>query len=468
MQKKTYRSRPDQDLRRLAEVRLRHGRQRVGAGSHDSATDIPATDIRRTLHELHVHQIELDLQNEALQVARNEAESALEKYTDLYDFAPVGYFSLDERGHILEANLTGASMLGVNRSRLVGQRLTSFVAQAERTHFTAFLERLFSRAGGQLCEVTLEKTGQASFCAHVHGLSGDAACNACRVAVSDITAIKQVEQAKYRLEALAGANEELRLEIARRQVVEESLKDSERQQLQLLAQSHIMQGQLRRLTHQVMQAQEKERQRISRELHDEITQTLVGITLDLESLARAPVDDSRTLKARIIQTQRAVAKAVNIVHRFARDLRPAMLDDLGLMSALHAYVKSFSKKTGIRVGLTAFAAVEKVIGPKRTALYRVALEALTNVARHAQATRADVSFQRVPGGLLMQITDNGKAFDVEGVLHANEGRRLGLIGMRERMEMVGGKFGIVSVPGAGTTVNAQVCLRTGAKERKRT
>jgi PAS domain S-box-containing protein len=463
MQKRPPRPRPDEDLRRRAEDRLRKGRKRVGADGHESATD-----IRRTFHELHVHQIELELQNEALQVARNEAESALEKYTDLFDFAPVGYFSLDSRGQILEANLTGAAMLGVNRSRLVGQRLPRFVAQAERTIFTAFLERLFSKPGGQLCEVTLEKAGGTSFCAHLHGLSAGSACTGCRVAVSDITAIKQVEQAKCRLEAMAGANEKLRLEIARRQAVEESLKGSERQQRHLLTQSHIMQGQLRRLTHRVMQAQEKERQRISRELHDEITQTLVGITLDLESLARAPVDDSRTLKARIIQTQRAVAKAVNIVHRFARDLRPTMLDDLGLIPALHAYAKSFSKKTGIRVGLTAFAGIENVNGPKRTALYRVALEALANIASHAQATRADVSFQRVPGGVLMQITDNGKAFDVEGVLHANEGKRLGLIGMRERMEMVGGKFNIVSVSGTGTTVNAQVRLRTGAKELTRT
>ncbi|MEI6149825.1 MAG: ATP-binding protein, partial [bacterium] len=163
-----------------------------------------------------------------------------------------------------------------------------------------------------------------------------------------------------------------------------------------------------------------------------------------------------------------VKKAVNIVHLFARHLRPTMLDDLGLIPALHAYAKSFSKRTGIRVGLTAFAGIENVNGPKRTALYRVALEALANVASHAQATRADVSFQRVPGGLLMQITDNGKAFDVDGVLHANESKRLGLIGMRERMEMVGGKFSIVSVPGTGTTVNAQVRSRTDAKECTRT
>lgn len=248
----------------------------------------------------------------------------------------------------------------------------------------------------------------------------------------------------------------------------ESHKGSERQQSQLLAQSHIMERELRRLTHQVMQSQEDERKRISLDLHDKITQTLVGINLDLEALAREPAVDSRKLKARIVQTKRKVEKAVNIAHRFARDLRPAMLDDLGLISALHAYVKSFSRKTGIRVGLAAFAGVENVNGPKRTALYRVALEALSNVASHAQATRADVSFQRVPGGLLMQITDNGKAFDVEGVLHATEGKRLGLIGMRERMEMVRGKFSIVSVPGTGTTVNAQVRLRTDAKERTRT
>ena len=101
------------------------------------------------LHELEVHQIELELQNAELQKARNELELALERYTDLYDFAPVGYCSIDESGLILEANLTGAVLLGVERSRLINRRWLPLVAPASRPVFLAFLKSVFTGASDQ-------------------------------------------------------------------------------------------------------------------------------------------------------------------------------------------------------------------------------------------------------------------------------------------------------------------------------
>jgi signal transduction histidine kinase len=99
-------------------------------------------------------------------------------------------------------------------------------------------------------------------------------------------------------------------------------------------------------------------------------------------------------------------------------------------------------------------------------LFRVAQEALTNVARHAKASRVEVSIQKLPDGICMKITDDGKSFQVERTLHANNGKRLGLLGMRERLEMVGGKFNVESVPGKGTTIIAQIPFgKVLAKER---
>jgi signal transduction histidine kinase len=161
-----------------------------------------------------------------------------------------------------------------------------------------------------------------------------------------------------------------------------------------------------------------------------------------------------------------VEKAVDSVHRFARELRPAMLDDLGLIPALQTFLKAFTQKTGIRVSLNASIEIEQVKGTRRAALYRVAQEALTNVSRHSRATQAEVILQRVPGGVLMQVKDNGKSFDVESVRHDKQGKRLGLIGMQERMEMVGGKFSVLSAPGQGTTIQAQIPLRNTNQEQK--
>jgi signal transduction histidine kinase len=133
-----------------------------------------------------------------------------------------------------------------------------------------------------------------------------------------------------------------------------------------------------------------------------------------------------------------------------------VLDDLGLIPALHTFMKGFKAETGIHVGLSVFAAVEQVKEDKRTVLYRVAQEALTNVARHAHASRAEVKIQKLSDAVCMEIQDNGKGFQTQGVLRAKEQKRLGLLGMRERVEMVGGTFTIKSIPGKGTTVHAEI------------
>ena len=412
------------------------------------------------------------MQNSELQKARDEVEVTLERYTDLYDFAPVGYFSLDEQGQILEVNLTGAALLGVDRSRLINRRLPRFVAPASQPIFLAFLEQVFAKSERQVCEAILLQEDGASFWASFHGTSAISVSSPqkwCRVAVSDITALKQAEAAQHRMEALAVTNRELQREIVRRQAVEESLKASEQHQSQMLEESRRMQAQLRHLSHQILQAQEEERKRISRELHDEITQTLVGINVHLENLVREATTNPDVLQQKIARTQRLVEKAVNIVHEFARELRPTALDDLGLIATLHSFMKDFMKRTGIRVHFTTFTSgrIDELDTVTRTVFYRVAQEALNNVARHAQATQVELSLQKLPDALLMQIKDNGQSFEVERVLRAKKYQRLGLLGMRERVEMIGGSLSIESSPGHGTTIRAQIPFGTGAPRKAR-
>jgi signal transduction histidine kinase len=257
---------------------------------------------------------------------------------------------------------------------------------------------------------------------------------------------------------VAAANRQLKQEIAQRKLAEEAFRESERHYGQLLEQSRHMQEQLRLLSRQLLMAQEEERKKISRELHDVIAQTLTGINVSLATLKKEAASNTRGLEQNIARTQLLVDRSVSIVHQFARELRPTVLDDLGLIPALHTFMKNFRKETGIRVSLSAFAAVEQLNGDKRTVLYRVAQEALKNIARHAQASRADVRIQKLDGAVCMAIKDNGKGFQEEHVLHARKGKRLGLLGMRERLEMVGGKFTVTSAPGKGTTVSAQIPL----------
>ena len=265
-----------------------------------------------------------------------------------------------------------------------------------------------------------------------------------------------VEILSQRTVELAASNLELEQEIVQRKAAEAALKKSEHHYGELLEQSDHLQNQLRHLSRQILLAQEEERREISRELHDVIAQTLTGINVRLAALAKEAMTNTKGLDRNIARTQRLVEKSVDIVHQFARELRPAVLDDLGLIPALHSFVKNFSKRTHILVHLKAFAEVEQLAIAKRTVLFRVAQEALTNVARHAQASRVEVSIQKLPDGICMKIKDDGKSFQVDRVLHAKGSKRLGLLGMRERLEMVGGHFGVVSLQGKGTTVIAQL------------
>ncbi|HKW28998.1 MAG TPA: sensor histidine kinase [Verrucomicrobiae bacterium] len=263
---------------------------------------------------------------------------------------------------------------------------------------------------------------------------------------------------------LTASNRQLQQEILQRKLVEESLRKSEHHYSELLKQSRHMQEQLRLLSRQLMSAQEDERKMISRELHDQIAQTLTGINVRLASLKTESTLNHKGLQRKISSTQRLVEKSVDIVHRFARDLRPTVLDDLGLIPALHSFMKSFTTRTGVRASLTTFTMkIEELDAARRTALFRVAQEALTNVARHAHASRVEVSIQKLPDCVCMKIKDDGKSFNVDRALRANGGKHLGLLGMRERLEMIGGKFVVESAPGKGTTLLAQIPLGKAAR-----
>jgi len=440
------------DLRRRAKRKLRE--QRAVAVRIESKAD-----TRRLLQELQIHQIELELQNEELKQSKAEVDLALEKYADLYDFAPVGYFSLDEQGSILEVNLTGSAMLGTIRSRLTDRRFQFFVAPSSRPTFNAFLEQIFTGHEKQVCEVSLLNVDRGAFWADLQAMSAVTIIGGrkwCRVAAIDVAARKQAEAAQNRIDILAATNRQLEAEISRRQAVESDLKKSERRTRQLLEQSRKLQKKMRRFSHQILLVQEKQRKQISHALHDDISQLLVGINVHLAVFAKTAARNPPGIRRAIAPMRRLVEQSLRIVHRFARELRPASLDDLGLIPALRSYLEDFPKRKGQQIHFTASAGVEALDNDKRTVLYRVAQEALTNVDKHAHARVVQVTILTIPGGACLEVTDDGKAFDVGRLSSAEWSNHLGLHGMRERVEMVGGRFSVVSARGQGTTIRAEV------------
>lgn len=289
-----------------------------------------------------------------------------------------------------------------------------------------------------------------------------------RAAVNANSKLSRLNQSlSRRTLELAASNRQLVREIARRRVVEESLRRSERNTSLSLEESRRLQEQLRLLSRRVLLAQEEERKRISRELHDVIAQLLTGINVRLATLKVDVISNTKGISGKISRTQRLVEKSVDIVHRFARDLRPAALDDLGLIPALHSFMKIFTKETGMRVSLTAFAGVEALSNAQRTVLYRVAHEALTNAARHANTSRVDVHIRKLPHAIGMTIVDKGRGFEPKRVLAASRYKRLGLLGVRERVEMVGGTFTVISAQGKGTTLHVEMPLNRASTKKIR-
>jgi two-component system CheB/CheR fusion protein len=177
------------NLRQRAEERLkeRQKEEAVPGGEEDS---------RRLVHELEVHQVELEMQNEQLREARSELEAGLADFTDLYDFAPVGYVTFDRDGTILQANLTATGFLGRERTRLVGARLGFFVSTAHVATFNVFLKKVFESQAKEVCEVELTTQKSPSLWVHIEAAASDAGRRECRAVLVDISERREIEAAR--------------------------------------------------------------------------------------------------------------------------------------------------------------------------------------------------------------------------------------------------------------------------------
>jgi signal transduction histidine kinase len=203
----------------------------------------------------------------------------------------------------------------------------------------------------------------------------------------------------------------------------------------------------------VIRAQEEERRRIARELHDSAGQALASILLGLKV-----VSQERTIqeaRARLADLRDVVADAAGEVRRITHELRPSVLDDVGLAPALERYSKDLAERTNLKVTLSIELNDQRLDAETETVVYRVAQEALTNVVKYANATSVGISVREHDDAYLLSVTDDGEGFDLESAAESG----LGIRGMRERADLVGGSLDVRSVLGQGTTVLLEVPRR---------
>jgi signal transduction histidine kinase len=208
----------------------------------------------------------------------------------------------------------------------------------------------------------------------------------------------------------------------------------------------------REAVRRVVQAQELERSRLARELHDETGQAFTSILLGLKPLEEALAE--HPARAALAELREHVVRALQDVRRLAVELRPAVLDDYGLVPALERLIDAFSEKSEVRVDFHSALGETRLPSEVETALYRVVQESLTNIVKHADAKQISISLARRESGLAAVIEDDGAGFDQRTVREGG----VGLLGMRERLALIDGRLEIESRPGAGTTVVAEVPL----------
>jgi PAS domain S-box-containing protein len=248
----------------------------------------------------------------------------------------------------------------------------------------------------------------------------------------------RVEQ---RTAVLTRVNHEMRTEIAERQHAEEELRKSR--------------DQLRALAARLQSVREEERTYIAREIHDELGQACTAIKMDLALIGRKLTKRQNALRAKVESSVQLVDGTIVTLRRIASELRPRTLDDLGLPAALEAQAQEFESRTGIPCSVTLPPEPLTLDTDRSTAIFRIFQESLTNVARHAHATRVEARLRRESDRVIFQVFDNGTGFDPEV---AKASKSLGLVGMQERALLLNGDFKTEGVPGSGTTMTLTIPL----------
>ncbi len=221
--------------------------------------------------------------------------------------------------------------------------------------------------------------------------------------------------------------------------------------------TEIAEREMRRLSQQVVRAQEEERRAISRELHDEVGQMLTAQRMEIRNLKQLRGAPEDVFLSHLEDTARLSEEALRAVRSLAMGLRPSMLDDLGLGPAVEWQAREFSSRFGVPVTVSLDGELDGLPDAHRTCVYRIVQEALTNCARHARASAIRIAVHGSDQTLRISIEDDGVGFDASQW----RGRGLGLIGIEERVKELGGRVSVISRPGKGTALSARIPLKAG-------
>lgn len=366
-------------------------------------------------------------------------------------------FQLDPTGHVVSWNTGAAHLKGYASEEIIGKHFSVFYPEEDlRSEKPLHILEQAARHGQSEDEGWRIRKDGSRFWANVvvtglHGPNGNLIGFA--KLTRDMTERREREQAltkanellelrvQQRTAVLTRVNQELRAEIAEREHAEEQLRKSLEQ--------------LRALAARLQSVREEERTSIAREIHDELGQACTAIKMDLALIARWLTKNQTRLQAKVGSAVQLVDNMIVTLRRIASDLRPRTLDDLGLPAALESQAQEFEDRTKIHCSVTLPGEPLSLDVDTSIAIFRIFQESLTNVARHARATRVGARLNAENEQIIFQVFDNGRGFDPE---EAKARKSLGIVGMQERAFLLKGDLKIEGVHGAGTTVTLTIPL----------
>lgn len=401
----------------------------------ETLPDSPVTDLVRqaiaefslTVEELRVAEEEIRQQADELATSHDLLDTQRRRYQDLFDFAPDGYLVTDGDGTIREANRAAGVLFDRAPANLPGKPMMLYVMPEALREFRQHVTQAALAETAQVWDTRLKTPDLAG---------RDVECTVAPIRAAET---KRLLELRWRLH-----------DIGDRKRSETELQGSRES--------------LREVAGRMEAVREEERARVARAVHDEIGAALTAIKMDLaqvrHNLAHAGQAEGalRAAEDRTQAASRMVDETMQTVRRIAMELRPAVLDDFGLVAALDWQLTEFQKRTGLEVGLSVAPGKDELDPASATAVFRVFQEILTNVMRHAAATRVEVRLFQEDQALVLDVRDNGRGIRAEEAVGQGS---MGLLGMRERVRLRGGQVEVSGAPGEGTQVRVTVPL--GAK-----
>ena len=394
--------------------------------SYNSELEESVEELAACLEELRVAEEELYEKDQSLAEASADLRNEHRRYRDLFEFSPDGYLVTDSKGVVREANLIAAKMLQVRRDRLLGKPIVIFLPQGVHDHLLDQFRSVGDLDSSRVHKVQTKvhpRRGVPFYASITSSVIHDAKGKQAglRLLIRDITESKQRE---------------------------DDLNNSK--------------NELRALAARLQEIREEERNHLARELHDEFGAALTALKLDLAWIKAHIAWAVPEIHQRIDSMSNLIDITTQSVSRTATMLRPRLLDHFGLVAAIEWQAHDFQTRSGIECHLQADEV--ELLGDPATALFRIFQECLTNVARHAEATKVEITLNRQNGYILLEIHDDGKGVTKEKISSSTS---LGLLGMRERAYAFGGDVKIESDDGRGTTVRVQIRIPQEQRAKSR-